>query len=126
MRRTSLLLVVALLTPSTLAFAQTASKPAPATAAHEAVRAPSTTKKPAPTAKPAAPATTAKPAPAAKPEPPPPPPPPSDLRFKSRYTTGDQVTESVTYVSGARERYEARQHDPAPAARSEALGPDQR
>ena len=41
----------------------------------------------------------------------------SDVRFKSRYTTGDRVTESVTYVRGSRERYELadmvliRQHD---------------
>ena len=45
------------------------------------------------------------------------PPPPADVRFKSRYTTGDQVTESATYIRGTRERYELgdmvliRQHD---------------
>src|SRR5438876_3997628 len=31
---------------------------------------------------------------------------PADVQFKSKYTTGDQVTESVTYLHGARERYE--------------------
>jgi hypothetical protein len=104
MRKTSLLLVIALLSSSTLAFTQTGTKPAPTTKKP----APTTTKKPAPTTKPAAPA--------AKPVPPPPPP-PSDIRFKSKYQTGDQVTQSVTYVSGARERYDLgsmillRQHD---------------
>jgi hypothetical protein len=98
MRKTALILVVALLFPSTLVFAQAGRKPAPAT------------RKPAPPA----PATT--PAPAAKPIPPPPPP-PSDVRFKSVYTTGDQITESVTSISGTRERYDLgsmvliRQHD---------------
>ncbi|RPI53657.1 MAG: hypothetical protein EHM55_13150, partial [Acidobacteria bacterium] len=95
MRRTATVVVVAILFSSTLAFAQAGRKPAPAT------------RKPAPSA----PAT--KPAPA-KPEPPPP---PSDIRFKSKYTNGDQVTESVTYIRGNRERYELgdmillRQHD---------------
>lgn len=113
MRKTALLLVLALLLPcsSRPAFAQAGSKPPAATQkpAPATTKKPATTK-PAPTAKPAAPA--AKPAP-----PPPPPPPPSDVRFKSKYTTGDQVTESVTYVSGARERYDLgsmiliRQHD---------------
>ena len=112
MRKTALLLVVALLSTSTLAFGQAGSKPAPATQKPATTTKPPTTKptgKPAPTAKPAAPT--------AKPVPPPPPAPPSDVRFKSKYTTGDQVTESVTYVSGARERYDLgnmillRQHD---------------
>lgn len=59
-------------------------------------------------AKPAAPAAVA-PAPKAAPA--------ADLRFKSKYTTGDQVTESTAYIKGARERYELadmvllRQHD---------------
>jgi hypothetical protein len=45
------------------------------------------------------------------------PPPPEDIHFKSRYTTGDQITESVTFIRGTRERYELgdmvliRQHD---------------
>ncbi len=114
MRKTAILLVVALLLScsSMPAFAQAGSKPAPATQkpAPATTKKPPATTKPAPTAKPAAPA--------AKPDPPPPPPPPpSDVRFKSKYTTGDQVTESVTYVSGARERYDLgnmiliRQHD---------------
>ncbi len=29
-----------------------------------------------------------------------------DVHFKTRYTTGDQVTESTTYIQGDRERYE--------------------
>jgi hypothetical protein len=53
-------------------------------------------------AKPAAPA----PAPVAAPAPPPPPPAPQDVRFKTTYTTGDQKTETVTFVKGARERFE--------------------
>jgi hypothetical protein len=75
------------------------------------------TRKPAPqTRKPQPPA----PKPAAKPaEPakPPAPPPPQDVRFKTNYTTGDQKTESVTFVKGERERFEfqdmvlLRQHD---------------
>lgn len=95
MRRTALVGVLAILFSSTLAFGQAGRKPAPAT------------RKPAP------PAPATKPAPA-KPEPPPP---PSDIRFKSKYTTGEQVTESVTYIRGNRERYELgemvllRQHD---------------
>jgi hypothetical protein len=42
---------------------------------------------------------------------------PKDIRFTSKYTTGDQVTESVSYIKGTRERYELsdmillRQHD---------------
>ena len=93
MRKTATLTLFAFLFTSTLVFAQAGKKPAP------------------PTRKPAAPAT--KPAPP-KPEPPPP---PSDIRFKAKYTTGDQVTESVTYIRGTRERYEIgdmillRQHD---------------
>jgi hypothetical protein len=34
------------------------------------------------------------------------PPPPQDVRFKSTYTNGEMKTESVTYIKGARERYE--------------------
>ena len=98
MRRTAIAIVVAVFVSATSTLAQGGRKPAPAT------------RKPAPTAtKPAAP----KPA-APKPDPPPP---PSDIRFKSKYTTGDQVTESATYIRGSRERYELgdmillRQHD---------------
>ncbi len=95
MRRNATVVVVAVLFSSTLAFGQAGRKPAPPT------------RKPAP----AAPAT--KPA-AAKPEPPPP---PSDIRFTSKYTTGEELTESTTYIRGNRERYELgdmillRQHD---------------
>ena len=61
--------------------------------------------------------------PAAKPDtkPPepikPPTPPPEDVRFKSVYTTGDQRTETVTFIKGQRERFEfqdmvlLKQHD---------------
>jgi hypothetical protein len=62
--------------------------------------------KPAPkTAKPPA-----KTAPAAKkpvaPAPAPVAPPPTDVRYKTKYTTGDQVTESTTFIADQRERYE--------------------
>jgi hypothetical protein len=86
--------LLGILFTATVASAQAGRKPAP------------------PTRKPAAPAT--KPVPPPKPEPPPP---PSDVRFTSKYTTGDKVTESVTYIRGSRERYELgdmillRQHD---------------
>jgi hypothetical protein len=83
----------------------------------QAPKAPAPAKPPAakPAAKPAPPKPAAKPTPAAVAQPAPPP--PSDVRFASKYTTGDQVTESVTYLHGARERYELgdmillRQHD---------------
>jgi len=60
--------------------------------------------KPAPTtAKPGtAPAATAKPAPA----PPPPPKPPTDVRLKTSYTQGAQVSQNVMYVQGPRQRVE--------------------
>lgn len=64
------------------------------------------------------PAKTAPAAPKPVPPPPPPPPaPPSDVRFKTVYTNGDQVTESSTLIRGNRERYELgdtillKQHD---------------
>jgi hypothetical protein len=47
----------------------------------------------------------------------PPAPPPEDVRFKSIYTTGEQRTETVTFIKGLRERYEfqdmvlLKQHD---------------
>jgi hypothetical protein len=41
-----------------------------------------------------------------KPTPPPAPPPQSDLRFKTTYTAGDQVTESTSFIKDQRERYE--------------------
>ena len=54
---------------------------------------------------------TAKTAPAAKKSAPPapapaPPPPPRDVRYKTKYTTGADTTESVTLISDQRERYE--------------------
>src|SRR5262245_12706949 len=69
---------------------------------------PASTQKPAArpsTAKPAAPATAKPPAPevAAKP---PAPPPPQDVRFKSRYSSGEMKSESVTYLKGERQRFE--------------------
>ena len=101
MKNAAAVLIVALLSFSSPALGQTGQqaagqKPAPST------RKP-TTAKPAP----------AKPAAVAKPTAPV----PTDIRFKSRYTTGDQVTEGVTYLRGQRERYEIgdmillRQHD---------------
>ena len=35
-----------------------------------------------------------------------PPPPPTDLRYKTKYTTGAEATESVTFITDQRERYE--------------------
>src|SRR5687767_2804433 len=102
MKNTVAVVLVALLCSSSLALAQTGQKPAGQKPAPS-------TRKPA-TAKPAP----AKPAPTVKPAPAPA---PSDVRFKSRYTTGDQVTEGMTYLRGNRERYELgdmillRQHD---------------
>ena len=84
----------------TYAQAPKAAPPAPKKAAAPAkppAKKPATTPAPAPAA--------AKPAAA------------SDVHFTTKYTTGDQVTESVTYIKGARERYEMsdmillRQHD---------------
>ncbi|HUP41163.1 MAG TPA: hypothetical protein VM115_13650 [Vicinamibacterales bacterium] len=102
MKNTIAAVVVTLLCSSPFAFAQAGQKPSGQKPAPS-------TRKPA-TAKPvpAKPATTAKPTP---------PPPPTDIRFTSRYTTGDQITEGTTYLRGARERYELgdmillRQHD---------------
>ena len=53
----------------------------------------------------------------AEPVQPPAPPPPQDVRFKTTYTTGDQKTDSLTFVKGERERFEfqdmvlLKQHD---------------
>ena len=102
-RRFPLLLTVALTLALPLAArpaaAQTQTqKPAPArpSTAKPSTAKPSTAKPAQPTAKPAAPETVKAPAP----------PPPQDVRFKSTYTNGDMKTESVTYIKGARERYE--------------------
>jgi hypothetical protein len=111
MKNTVAVVLVALLCSSSLALAQAGQKPAGQKPA-PSTRKPATSK-PAP----AKPAPTVKPAPA---------PAPSDVRFKSRYTTGDQVTEGVTYLRGNRERYELgdmillRQHDLKQASRSAA------
>ncbi|HKY22753.1 MAG TPA: hypothetical protein VJM31_16185 [Vicinamibacterales bacterium] len=81
------------------ASGQTTAKPAPSKPATSKPR----TSKPS-TTKPAA-------------KVPPAPPPASDVRYKVRYTTGDQVTESRAYLHGTRERFELsdmiliRQHD---------------
>ncbi len=51
----------------------------------------------------------AKSAPAAKkpaPAPAPAPAPPRDVRYKTKHTTGDEATESVTFITDQRERYE--------------------
>src|SRR6188508_3169278 len=82
-------------------YAQAPKAPAPA--AKKPAAAPAK-----PAAKPAAP-----PAVAAAPKPAP----ATDVRFTSKYTTGDQVTESTSFIKGERERYEVadmvllRQHD---------------
>ena len=68
-------------------FAQ-GTKPAPKTQKPPAKSAPAA-KKPAPA--PAVPA---------------PPPPPTDVRYKTKYTTGTEATESVTFITDQRERYE--------------------
>lgn len=101
------LATLACLTATLTLSAQTAPRPQRPAAPRPA--------KPAP-AKPAAPA---RPAATKAPEPPPPPAPlpPQDVRFKTRYTAGDQKTETVTFVKGERERFEfqdmvlLRQHD---------------
>jgi hypothetical protein len=100
--RAPAIVVSCLLLLSGSAFAQ-GTKPAP---------------KPAPkTAKPPAKSAPAPQKPAPAPLPPPPPPPPSDVKFKTVYTNGDQVTESSTLIRGNRERYELgdtvllKQHD---------------
>lgn len=83
-----LLSSLALAVPSPVAAQGT--KPAPKTAKPPAKAAPAT-KKPA------------TPEPAAAPAPPPP---PTDVHYKTKYTTGDQVTESTTFITNQRERYE--------------------
>lgn len=105
MRKVAALQLAAVLCVTSLAFAQAGQKPSGQKPAPS-------TRKPAAT-KPAPPKSAA---PAVKPAPEPPPA-PSDVRFTSRYTNGDQVTEGVTYLRGTRERYEIgdmvllRQHD---------------
>lgn len=81
------ILLVALALVCSPAFAQ-GTKPAPKTQKPPA--------KAAPAAKKAAP-----PAP-----PPAAPPPPTDVRYKTRHTTGADVNESVTFITDQRERYE--------------------
>lgn len=104
MKNAALLQLGAVLCVTSLAFAQAGQKPSGQKPAPS-------TRKPA-TTKPAPPKAAA---PAVKPVPEPPP--PTDIRFKSRYTNGDQITEGVTYLRGNRERYEIgdmillRQHD---------------
>src|SRR5690348_10178134 len=62
---------------------------------------------PAPkTQKPPAKAAPAKKAAAPAPAAPAAPPPPSDVRYKTKYTTGADTNESVTFITGQRERYE--------------------
>ena len=102
-RRSPLFLTVALTVALPLAAmpavaqTQTQKPPAPARPATAKPSAKPSTAKPAqPTAKPAAPEPAKAPAP----------PPPQDVRFKSVYTNGEMKTESVTYIKGARERFE--------------------
>jgi hypothetical protein len=101
MKKAAVVQLVAAVCVASVAFAQAGKKPAGQKPA-PSTRTPTTTK-PAP----------AKPAPAK----PAPEPAPSDVRFISKYTTGDQVTEGTTYLRGSRERYELgdmillRQHD---------------
>src|SRR6185503_11841670 len=104
-RRSPLFLTVALTVALPLlalpAIAQTPTQKPPAPA-RPATAKPSTAKPS--TAKPS----TAKPAQPAAPEPvkASAPPPPQDVRFKTVYTNGEMKTESVTYIKGARERFE--------------------
>ena len=84
------------------AFAQ-GTKPAPKTAKPPAKSAPAPKKPPA--------------ACGCRAPAPPPPAPPSDVRFKTTYTNGDQITESTSFIRDNRERYELgdtillKQHD---------------
>lgn len=87
--RLSALLAALVLIAPVPATAQ-GTKPAPKTAKPPAKAAPP------PKQAPAAPVAVAPPAP----------PPPTDVRFKSRYTAGEEVTESVSYFSDRGERYE--------------------
>ena len=80
------------------------AKPTAAPQAKPKAPAPRTTApKPAPAA--AAPVAAPKPV-AAKPEPPPPPPPATDVRMKTAYTQGAQVSQNTTYLQGPRQRVE--------------------
>ncbi len=87
--RLPVLIAVFALACSSLAAAQ-GTKPAPKTAKPPAKTTPAT-KKP-----PAAPAAAPAPAPA----------PPSDVRYKAKYTAGEQITESASFFTDHRERYE--------------------
>lgn len=99
-RTVALLAALAFLCPSAPGLAQGTKAPA-------APKKPAAKTAPAPKKVEAAPPVVAMPAPAA----------PTDVHFKTRYTTGDQVTESTTYIQGNRERYELgdmillKQHD---------------
>lgn len=90
-------------------------------AAQQATPPPTPPAKPSPTAKPtpaqtkpatppAKPGTTAKPAaspaPTPTPAPPPPPKPATDVKLKTQYQNGAQVSENVTYLQGPRQRVE--------------------
>jgi hypothetical protein len=86
--RLSILITSCALALSPAAFAQ-GTKPAPKTQKPPAKSAPATKKPVTPAVVAAAP-----------------PPPPTDLRFKTKYTAGDEVTDSSSFVAGQRERYE--------------------
>lgn len=90
-RLLSALIAAFALAGSPLALAQ-GSKPAPKTAKPPAKSAPAAKK-------PAAPAAVVLAAPPA-------PPPPSDVRFKTTYVNGEQTTQSSSFISASRERYE--------------------
>jgi hypothetical protein len=77
-------LIVALALCSTSAALAQGTKPAPKTAKPPVKAAPATK----------------------KPEPPPPPAPPSDVRYRAKYTTGEAASESVSFFTDQRERYE--------------------
>ena len=84
--RLPVLLVTLALFSTSAALAQ-GTKPAPKTAKPPAKAAPAQKK-------------------AVTPAIPAPPPPPTDVRYKTKYTTGAEATESVTFITDQRERYE--------------------
>ena len=98
MKKAAFLQLAAVLCATSLTFAQAGQKPAGPNPAPS-------TRKPAP-AKPASVAKSSRE-----------PPRPTDIRFKSRYTHGEHITEGITFLRGNRERYELgdmillRQHD---------------
>jgi hypothetical protein len=86
----ALAIIAILACPAAASFAQAPKAPAPAP---KKAPAPAPAKPPVKAPAPAA-AAAPKPAPAV------------DVKFTSKYTTGDQVTESSSFIKGQRERYE--------------------